>query len=124
MSRSKTKKEKDFQEMIATCVKNSKKRKKSKLETKKWQLKYIESLQVNSQISLSNNISGNCFKKDIQDSKWKKMYEGELLEREKLAQIEVEKKKSKISLAYSKGPVMYIANDEDLKNNGRRPPTY
>jgi len=47
-------------------------------------------------------------------------YTGEMLEREKKAQEEIEKKKMRIAPAYSKGAYQYITDDTDLTDLGRK----
>lgn len=46
--------------------------------------------------------------------------EGTMLEREQLAQQEIEKKKQRTAPLYNKGPVQYITDDTDLTTLGRK----
>lgn len=64
-------------------------------------------------------IKGN---KSVFDSAWKKMYEDDpvMAEREELARMKAENKKSRIAPAYSKGAYQYISEETDLKDIGKK----
>jgi len=47
-------------------------------------------------------------------------YTGELAERERLAQEELERKKTRVAPAYSKGAYQYISDETDLSDLGRK----
>lgn len=47
-------------------------------------------------------------------------YEGEMIEREMVAQKEIEKKKKRTAPAYSKGAYQYITDETDISEIGRK----
>lgn len=51
---------------------------------------------------------------------YRKNYQGEMLERERLAQEEIERKKQRIAPAYSKGAYQYITDETDPRELGRK----
>lgn len=65
----------------------------------------IEPLHVSKQgvADTSADIPGNCFRKDIDDYKWKRNRQ-----ESKTTIQEIENKKTRLAPLYNKGPVMYI----------------
>lgn len=46
--------------------------------------------------------------------------QGDMLEREKVAQQETERKKQRVAPLYNKGPIQFITDDTDLTTLGRK----
>ena len=120
--KSQAKKDKEFWNMVADCVRNSNARRKDKRRHSQWKKEYIAATRLDDRniASVSNNIAGQCFKHDVADARWKRTYDdADLVERERLAQVEVDKKKSRIAVAYNKGPYMVITDPKDVPTLGR-----
>jgi hypothetical protein len=63
---------------------------------------------------VSNDIPGACFKRSIDDYKWKGRQES----KETIA--EIERKKLRVAPAYNKGSTQYITEGADPKTLGRK----
>jgi hypothetical protein len=63
---------------------------------------------------VSNSIPGACFKRSIDDYKWKGRQES----KETIA--EIERKKLRVAPAYNKGSTQYITDGADVKTLGRK----
>lgn len=121
------KKDKKFQDMVAQAVSNAKKARASKQKTEEWRKQYSSMLRENcSPIAKGNSSSSICAKTSVFDTEWNKKYDEDpvMAEREKEALAVAEQKKKYLVPQYNKGPVQYSPNQDDLKNNGRRPPSY
>ena len=64
---------------------------------------------------LSNAIPGNCYKRSIDDYKWKR---GVTESKETAAEIEAKAKR--IAPLYNKGPAAYITPETDLLSLGKK----
>lgn len=64
---------------------------------------------------VSNNIQGVCFKKSIDDYKWKQG-------REETPETinKIEEKKNRVAIAFNKGSYQYITDESDPKNFGKK----
>lgn len=56
----------------------------------------------------------------VPDNTVKPRYEGKLASREAKAQLEVERKRTRLAIPYNKGPYMYISDDMDPKTFGKK----
>ncbi len=71
-------------------------------------------LSVESKHALSNSFSNTCFKKSIDDYRWKKDID------EKTSEIiEIENKKKRITIGYNKGSYQYQSNPKDTLHYGK-----
>lgn len=108
--------------MIASCIRNSNARKNDPKEKerklKEWKEKYSKQLKVYQEpLKLKIDNIHPCFLKSIDDSKWKRKELSSLMkERESQAQIEIDRKRTQIAPAYSKGAYQYITNQSDVKS--------
>jgi hypothetical protein len=118
------KKEKEFEKMVAECVRNSELRRKDPKEHAAWRQKYITMLRTGQRevTGLSNKVAGVCIKTQIDDSRWRDTYRDneELNKREQEAQKEIDKKRKRIAPAYSKGNYQYITDLKDISTLGRK----
>lgn len=105
--------------MVENAIKNARSRRKNNNEFRK---QYASQLKVEKcSIPSEETFTGNCFKKSIFDSKWKKQYDSdELTEREHVAQIKAAEKAKRVAPAFNKGSYQYITDNADLETLGRK----
>lgn len=77
---------------------------------------------VNPGSDCSNGFAPGGAKKSVFDTEWQRRYEEDpvMAERERLALMQAEQKKSRVAPAYSKGAYQFITDDADLKTLGRK----
>lgn len=118
------KKEKKFQDMVAECVRNHEARMKDPKEHEAWRKRYALMLKTGERetASLSNKIAGDCYKTQIDDSRWRNTYKDneELKAREQKAQKEIDQKRKRIAPIYSKGNYQYVSDLKDITTLGKK----
>ena len=119
-----SKKDIEFEKMIAECIRNSDARAKDPKEHEAWRKQYSLALKTGQKplVGLSNNAIGICAAKNIDASKWQDIYKDneEMRKREEDAQKEVDIKRTRVAPAYSKGAYQYITDLKDLTTLGRK----
>lgn len=123
MSSKASKREREFQEMVAKAVANARARQKDKQRSSRaFFAEHAKSFKTDSSIPSGGSAAGVCAKKDITDSRWKRPHrdDEELERREALAQQKVAEKAARVAPLYSKGPVQYVTDGADLTTLGRK----
>lgn len=92
-------------------------RKLSKTEKKELYSSFFpEKVSNKRENNLGNLIPGNCFKKSIDEYKWKRYNNKE----SKKTIMEIERKKKRIAPLWNKGASMYITENENPKTIGKK----
>ena len=124
MSSKASKREREFQEMVAKAVTNARARQNDKHRSSKaFFAEHAKTFKSSvSSIPSGGSAAGVCAKKDITDSRWKRPHrdDEELERREALAQQKVAEKAARVAPLYSKGPVQYVTDGADLTTLGRK----
>jgi hypothetical protein len=107
MSKSQAKKDREYMEMVACCVRNSNSRRKDPKEQKKWFEKYASNFNTTPYETKPVKVSPlSCAVTSIDRSKWKKNIDP----KEEEAQKEIDRKRTRIAPSYNKGAYQYITN--------------